>query len=37
MCKELVVACDELLTVMFWGILRKATKNLRLVGLWNGI
>jgi len=37
MCKELVVASVELLTVMFLGILRKATKNLRIDGLRNGI
>jgi len=37
MCKELAVASVELLTVMFLGILRKTTKNLRIEGLLNGI
>jgi hypothetical protein len=37
MCKEFVVASVELLTVMFLGALRKATKNLRIDGLRNGI
>jgi hypothetical protein len=37
MCMELVVASVELLTVMFLGIMRKETKNIRIDGLRNGI